>query len=280
MSKIAEFSRYVGLVVVLSAAILLAPRATVAAWAGLTGWVRSRWEDVTTWRPRTMRAEPHAVPVEIQIPVRRTRAHPEAELLEPQAAESPREAARALWGLGREVLEAGALALAVAGLAVRSAGRLVEVLPEPAVFAGDLLLVLATFVVMQRVIRDYPAHLLPALRHPRRPRPQRVPAAARPARAGRLDHALTLSLQTVAVFVTLAWPSELGRELAGTFGPHAAPGTAAVVAWACELPWLTVVALWLSRRTSPRLSAPLLTARPTLTLTVLPHDPLTEKLAA
>ena len=268
MSKVAEFSRYVGLVVLISSAILLAPRATVSAWAGAVSWVRSRWEDVTTWRPRTMRPEPHPVPVDIRIPVRRNWAHPEPELLEHTTEGGAKEAVRALWGLSREVLEAGALALAVGGLALRSAGRLVDVLPEVAVFVGDLLLVLATFVVMQRVIRDYPAELLPSVRHPRQARAERVPVVAAPARQGRLDHALHLVLIAVSLFVTLAWPGELGRQLARhAFGAGAAPGTTAVVAWACELPWLVVVCwllVWRAARPVPATSGavvPLPTAR-------------------
>ena len=257
MSKVAEFSRYVGLVVVISALILLAPRATVSAWAGAVGWLRSRWVDLITWRPRTMRAEPAPVPVHIQIPVRRNGDHPQAELLEHDVSETPRQAALALWGFSREVVEAGALALAVGGVALRAAARVMDVLPGPAVFAGDLLLVLATFLVMQRVIRDYPAHLLPSVLHPRQARPARVPAVSAPVRVGRVDHALQLVLLSVAMLVALAWPGELGTELARrAFGSASAPGTTAVVAWACELPWLAAVSLFLLRRTDRPAAAP------------------------
>ena len=43
MSEVAAFSRYVGLVVVLFAMVLVVPRMTVAAWNGLLAGVRSRW---------------------------------------------------------------------------------------------------------------------------------------------------------------------------------------------------------------------------------------------
>jgi hypothetical protein len=262
MSKVAEFSRYVGLVVLISAAILLAPRATVAAWAGLTGWIRSRCEDVVAWRPGTMPAEPRTVPVDIRIPARLGRAHPDAELLEHAATGSPREALRELWGLSREVVESGAVALAVGGVLLRWSGGLVEVLPEIAVFTGDLLLVLATFLVMQRVIRHYPAELLPSVRSPRRARASRLPAVAAPSPSGRLDHAVTLVLQAVVLFVALAWPSELGRELARVFGPGSGSGTTVVVAWACELPWLLVVCGFLAWRADRPLSATVATVVP------------------
>jgi hypothetical protein len=243
MSKIAEFSSYVGLVVLLSAVVLLSPRLTVAAWAGLTGWLRLRWLDVVTWRPRTVRAEPCTVPVDVRIGARFHGHH--AEVLEPAAPEGARQAVRRLWWLSREALEVGAVVLAVVAVLLRSAGQLVDLLPEPAVLAGDLLLVLATFLVMERIIRHYPAELLPSVRFPRRAHPGRVRALPVRRTAGRLDHAVELVGLAVGLLVVLAWPSQLGMYVGELRFGSTQGGV--LVGWAFELPWLLTVGAFLVR---------------------------------
>lgn len=236
VSKVAEFSSYVALVVLISTTVLLSPRATVRAWAGFTGWLHSRWQDVVTWRPRTQRAEPAALPVDVRVGALAHGHDP--EVLEPETPEGPRQAAHALWWLSREVLEGGALALAVIAVLLRSAGQLVDLLPEPAVLTGDLLLVLATFVMMQRIIRDYPSELLPSVRFPRRTHPGRTPTS-RVRRKGRLDHALELVVLSVGLLVLLTWPAQLGRYVGELRFGSAEAGV--LVAWALELPWLLAV---------------------------------------
>lgn len=248
MSKVAEFSSYVGLVVLISAMVLLSPRATVAACAGTTRWVRSRCQDLVTWRPRTVRQEPRSLPVEVHVGVRRNH---HGEVLEPSAPEGVRRATREVWRLGREVLEVGALVLAVIGILLRIAGSLVDVLPPVAVFVGDVGVVVATFLVMQRVIRYYPAELLPSARFPRRSRPVRVaapPVALR--RSGRLNHAIELVALTVVLLELLTWPSQLAMHLAGS-GREGA-GAQLAVGWASELLWLVAVGWVLTWESRPR----------------------------
>jgi len=245
VTEVAQFSSYIGLVVLISAVVLLAPRATVAAWATFCSWWRSRWQNTRAWRPRTVRAEPRALPVDVRVGARFHRHDP--EVLEPEAPEGARRAARQLWWLSREVVEVGAVLLAVVAVLLRSAGSLVDLLPEPAVLAGDLSLVLATFLMMARIIRDYPADLLPSVRFPRRQHPGRV-LAVPVRRRGRLDHALGLVALAVGLLVLLAWPSELGQYLGERrFG---SPRAGALVAWALELPWLVTLAGVLLRESS------------------------------
>jgi hypothetical protein len=240
MSQLAQFSRYVGLVVLISAAILLAPRATVAVWAGFTGWARS----VVGWRPgSTSVSEQRTLPVDVRVVVRLTRPH--GEVIEGSLPQRP---VRELWRLTREVLETGAVLLAVVGVALRSLGSTVDLLPEPAVMAADLLLVLATFLVLQRVVRDYPAlpsRILPISRS------RRIGLSRS---AGRLDHAMSLVVMTAGGFVLLAWPAQLGLHLASLgYGDQALPRL--LVSWACELPWLVLVGHVLARQ-APRSIAP------------------------
>ncbi len=234
MSQLAQFSRYVGLVVLIGAAILLAPRATVAVWTGFARRVRS----AAGWRPgTTVRAERRVLPVDVRVVVRLSR--PSGEVLEGSAPHRP---FHEVWELSREVLEAGAVVLALVGVVLRSLGSTVDLLPEPAVIAADLLLVLATFLVLRRVVRDYPA--VPSLVLPARRRSGR-PVTART--VGRLDHALSLVVLTAGGFVLLVWPSQLGLHLASAaYGDKPLAGL--LVGWACELPWLVVVGHVLARQ--------------------------------
>jgi hypothetical protein len=270
MSQLAQFSRYVGLVVLVSAAILLAPRATVAVWAGFTGWLRS----VVGWRPgTTVRSVQRAVPVDVRVVVRLS--HPHGEVIE---GSLPRRPVREVWHLTREVLEAGAVLLALLGVVLRSLGNAVDLLPEQAVLAADLLLVLATFLVLQRVVRDYP--VVPSLGLPMRRRNERVGVIRS---AGRLDHAMSLVVMTAGGFVLLAWPSQLGLHLASlVYGDRPLPRL--LIGWACELPWLVVVGHLLARR-EPRGIASVdvqhdVPATVPLPLRIRRHEPSSDQWAA
>jgi hypothetical protein len=251
MSRVAEFSSYVGLVVLISALVLLSPRLTVGAFARFTGWVRARVQDLLAWRPRTVRHEPTPLPVEISVGVPHRSSQDDHEVLEQSEPDGVRKAARAAWRTSRELVELGAVALAVIGILLRVAGSLVDVLPPAVVFVADVGVVVATFLVMQRVIRYYPAELLPSVRFPRRLRPVRVAAPVVALRhSGRLDHALQLVALTVVLLELLTWPGQLAMHLAGSRLEGA--GAQLAVGWASELLWLVAIAWVLTWESRPR----------------------------
>ena len=251
MSKVAEFSSYVGLVVLISSLVLISPRATVRVWAGMTGWVRSRFQELRSWRPRTVRLEPPPLPVEIQVGVPHGQTEDDREVLEQAEPEGVRRASRQLWHTSRELVEFGSLALAGIGILLRLAGSFVEVLPPPAVFVGDVGVVVATFLVMQRVIRCYPTDLLPSVRFGRRDRATRVAAPLVTTReSGRLDHAVQLVALTVVLLELLTWPSQLAVHLAGA-GLHST-GARVAVGWAAESVWLIIIVWVMTWESRPR----------------------------
>lgn len=252
MSRVAEFSSYVGLIVLISALILVSPRATVAVWGALLAWLRGRGQDLHAWRPRTVRQERRSLPVEVHVGPNDVHRSPHGELLEPPAPEGVGYAVRELWRIARELLEAGALVLAVTGILLRLAGTLVNQLPPVAVFLGDVGVVVATFLVMRRVIRCFPAELLPSVRFPRSSRPVRVTAPPMaPPRSGRLDHAVQLVALTVVLLELLTWPSQLAGYLTGARLSGA--GDQLAVGWAAELLWVVAIAWVLTWDSRPRI---------------------------
>jgi hypothetical protein len=242
MNEVVAFSRYIGVVVVVCALVLVAPRATVGAWAALVRWTHGRWHAVRTWRPGTVVATEQLVPVEISVGDRRG-ADP-GEVMHHQGLPRAWAAVRELAALTRDVLQGRALLLAVAGLTLRATSELVAQLPRAAVLTGDLLLVLGAFLVMQRTISTYPEEMLPALRNAFLPlrvtgRRSEVP------RGIRLRSLLQLAVLAPAFLLLLAWPGEIGRFVAEK--QFTGPGTTVITVWACELPWLVAVAWFLAR---------------------------------
>ncbi len=249
MSRVAQFTSYVGLVVLIAALVLLAPRLTVTAWIGLVRSIRTSWHRALTWRPGTTAAEPSDLQVEVTVGDRRASA-PD-EVLEADGVPTPLHAVRELWAMAREALEAGALVLAISGLLLRVTSVLVAQLPEPVVLASDLLLVVGTFLVMQRVIRDFPPTLLAAYL---RPSPERT--AALPGRRiqGRARHSLEMLLLAPGFLALVAWPVEIARFVAEK--QFTGPRDTVIVVWACELPWLLGLAWFLARPLLPRKAPP------------------------
>ena len=245
MSRVGEFTRYIGLVVLLSAVVLLAPRLTVSAWVGFTRGCRDRWHRARAWRPGTVAAEPAPVPVDVRVGDRR--ASDPDEVLEHHGFPDLVSAVRELWALAREAVEAGALTLALAGVALRTASALVQQLPEPVVLGSDLLLVLGAFLLLQRIVRDYPAGMLaPYLR----------PSAARASASGpaqarsRARHLLEMAVLAPGFLVLIAWPAEIGRFVAEK--QFSGPQSTVLVVWACELPWFLALTWFLARPLLPR----------------------------
>lgn len=260
MSDVAAFSSYIGLVVLVAALVLLVPRLTVSAWVGLLGFVRSRFHALRHWRPGTVVAEPDVIAVEVSVGDRA--ASDPDEVLEQHGHLQLRELPR----LAAEALEGHAVALAVAGLGLRLAGASVDRLPGPAVFAGDILLVLGAFLVMQRTIRDFPEEWLPRLAALARPTRVR---ASRPERLrGRTRHLLEMAVLAPAFGLLLAWPVEIGRAVAEA--QFTGPQDRVLVVWACELPWLVALVWFLARPLLPtprrkprgRHAAPVVALRP------------------
>jgi hypothetical protein len=236
MNPVVEFSRYVGLVVLVTTTVLLAPRATVGIWGAAGRWLRERWE--------TARRGPvchPTVPVEIRVPRTRARPHGDVELLEPSYRSLPlvAEISR-MRSLLIDLVESRALVLAGSGLLLRHLGEVVAQLPKAVVMTGDLLLVLATFLVMRSVIRDYPQEYLPR-RAPAQPR-RRVGARPDVGTAVGVQNPAVLLLMALGLVVLLAWPSQLGQQVAASRFSAAEVGRAGpLVALACELNWLLLV---------------------------------------
>ncbi len=246
MNEVVSFTRMIGLVVVGVALVLLAPRATVGAWAATVRGLRGTWHTLRTWRPGTVVAAEQIVPVEVTVVHGRPPGDHD-EVMDAGGLPRLRHAVRELWGLSVEVLQGSALLLAVTGLVIRLAPSLVGRLPEPVVLIGDLLLVLGAFFVMQRTIQNYPDEWLPALR--RAVLPQRVKGRETARRGGRVRHTLEMIALAPAFLALLAWPTEVGRFLAEK--QFTGPQSTVLVVWACELPWLVAIAWFLARPLLP-----------------------------
>jgi hypothetical protein len=230
VEQVVAFSRYVGLVVAVFAALLVAPRATTAGW----GFVRRglRREDTS----------PEVLPVDVRAGVRaephRRRGHlrhfhgaeadEDVEVLDAQA---PAKRVRRSGRLDLSVLdlvESRAVLLLLCGLLLRFLGDLVRLLPGGAVIVGDLVLVLVTFLVMRYVIYTYvPVEKVVA------------EVAPRMARAhAPFDQLLRVVLLSAAVVLLVTWPSQVGWQLASKALGGELREQRVLVAWACELPWL------------------------------------------
>ncbi len=247
MTQVVAFTRMIGLVVVVCALVLLAPRATVGAWAAAVRSVRAGWHGLRTWRPGTVVATDEVVPVEVRVVARRPDGQHD-EVIDAGGLPRLTHAVRELWSMAVELLQGSALALAVTGLAIRLAPGVVGRLPEPVVLAGDLLLVLGAFFVMQRTIATYPDEWLPALR--RAMLPHRVTGRQHDGRS-RTRHLLEMVALAPAFLALLAWPTEIGRFVAEK--QFSGPQETVLVVWACELPWLLAVAWFLARPILPPL---------------------------
>ena len=243
MSDVAAFSSYTGLVVLITALVLLVPRLTVSAWVGLVGSVRSALHRLVHWRPGTQVVVPEAIAVEVSVGDRRA-ADPD-EVLEQHGHLHLRE----LPELAAQVLEGHAVLLAVAGLGLRLSGASADLLPGPLVFAGDVLLVLGAFLVMRKTIHEFPEEWLPRLAE--LVRPTRVRARRAQAVRGRTRHLLEMLALVPAFALLLAWPVEVGRFVAEA--QFTGPQERVLVVWACELPWLVALVWFLAR---PLLPAP------------------------
>lgn len=239
MEQVVAFSRYVGLVVAVFAALLVAPRATSAAWAfARRGFRRAEEDAFTPVRVREgVRAGGHRH-------LRHFRGGDPLEEVEVLDTHGPRHrhrrrARRDLSPL-LDLVDSRAVLVLLTGLLLVFAGDLVRLLPRAAVMGGDLVLVLVTFLVMRHVIYTY----VPV---------ERVDLGRPFERAhAPFDQLMRLVLLSVAVALLATWPSQVGWQLA----THSLGGQLReqrfVVAWACELPWLLGLA-WLAVR--QRLSA-------------------------
>lgn len=224
MEQVVAFSRYVGLVVAGFAALLVAPRATTAAWAyARRGFRRAQHEELA--------------PVEVQAVVRGSgRRHlrhfhgadplDEVEVLDAQAPPRQRERRRVDLAPLVELVDRRAVLVLLTGLLLVFAGDLVRLLPEGAVMSGDLVLVVVTFLVMRHVIYSYvPVERLDVGR--------RIERAHAP-----FDQLMRLVLLSAAVALLLTWPSQVGWQLATHSVGGRLEDQRVLVAWACELPWL------------------------------------------
>lgn len=259
MSQVAQFSRYIGLVVLLASLVLLAPRLTVSAWTGTTRAVRSSWHRARFWRPGTQAAERTDAPVQVTVGDRQA-SEPD-EVLDAEATQHPWQVVRELWTMAREGLETCAVALAVTGLLLRTSTAFATSVPEAVVFGSDMLLVLGCFLVMQRVIRDYPPHLLPSALAPYL-RPSAARMGRRPEKVvrSRARHLVEMALLAPGFLVLVGWPAEIGRFVAEK--QFTGPQNQVIVVWACELPWFMALVWFLARPLLPR-RAPARHAAPT-----------------
>lgn len=233
MEQVVAFTRYVGLVVAVFAALLVAPRATTAAWAfARRGFRRA---EVDTY-----------VPVEVAAGVRTTGsghlrhfrggdAHDDIEVLDTHGTRRRRRSdERHALDLAPlvELVDRRAVLVLLTGLLLAFAGDLVRLMPGRGVLVGDLVLVLATFLVMRHVIYTYvPIERLDLGR--------RLERAHAP-----FDQLLRVVLLSAAVTVLVTWPSQVGWQLASHSVLHQ---QRVLVAWACELPWLLGL-MWVAAR--------------------------------
>ncbi len=250
MQQVLAFSRYVGLVVAVFAALLVAPHVTAEAWHRAKRGFRRVDDDalptpvhvregVRTPGTRHLRHFHGADPLE------------EAEVLDTHGAarRRPGHAARFELGWATDLVDSRAALVLLVGLLLVFAGDLLRALPGGAVLAGDLVLVLVTFLVMRRVVYAF----VPV---------ERVVAAVRPhvARAhAPFDQVLRLVLLATAVTLLATWPSQVGWQLATSTLDGRLRDSRAVIAWACELPWLMGLT-WLAVR--QRLATAPATRRP------------------
>lgn len=267
MSELARFSSYIGLVVLVGAVVLVAPRATVAGSVGVLRWLHGRVRAVRTWRPGTQVARDTVLPVEVRVG--RPTGAAGGEVLEEHRWPGPRQAVQELWDLTREVLEAGAVLLAVAGVTLRATAAVVSSLPGLVVLGADLLLVLGTFLVMQRVIRYYPADGLPSWRSALQ---GRVRTSAHVTPPARVRHTLSMLLLVPGFVLLVGWPLEIGRFVA--HAQFTGPRSTVLVVWATELPWLVGLAWLLARPLLPR--RPARHARPSAPVLLLRRRPVEE----
>jgi hypothetical protein len=229
VEQVVAFSRYVGLVVAVFAALLVAPRATASAW------------DLARRGFRPAEDDEQPTPVHVREGVRaRRRRHlhhfhgddpsDEVEVLDisvgrparGRRAERHRPDLTALV----ELVDSRAVLVLLTGLLLVFAGDLVRLLPGGAVLGGDLLLVVVTFLVMRHVIYHYvPVERLEL--------PARLERAHAP-----FDQLLRLVLLSTAVALLLTWPSQVGWQLASRSLGGQLHDQRVLVAWACELPWL------------------------------------------
>jgi hypothetical protein len=221
VEQVVAFSRYVGLVVAVFAALLVAPRATAAAWAfARRGFRRATVEEFTPVHVRPgVRTSSHGH-------LRHFRGEDPLDEVEVLDTHGPRHGtARSLPDLGPvvELVSSRAVLVLLSGLLLVFAGDLVHLLPAKAVLGGDLALVAATFLVMRQVIYSYvPLERLDLGR--------RLERAHAP-----FDQLMRVVLLSAAVTLLLTWPSQVGWQLASHSLLH---DERMLVAWACELPWL------------------------------------------
>ena len=232
MEQVVAFTRYVGLVVAVFAALLVAPRATTAAWAfARRGFRRAEVDEF--------------LPVEVAAGVRTTGSghlrhfrgddpHDDIEVLDTHGGRLSRGDREHRLDVAPlvELVDRRAVLVLLSGLLLAFAGDLVAVLPGRGVLLGDLVLVAVTFLVMRHVIYTYvPVERLDLGR--------RLERAHAP-----FDQLLRVVLLSAAVTVLVTWPSQVGWQLASHSVLHQ---QRALVAWACELPWLLGL-MWVAAR--------------------------------
>lgn len=238
MEQVVAFSRYVGLVVAVFAGLLLAPHATAEVWHRAKRGFR-RVDD-----------DPLHTPVHVREGVRTPGARhlehfhgadplDEAEVLDTHAAQRrrTRHARRVDLGWVGALVDSRAALVMLVGLVLVFAGDVVRLLPGRAVLAGDLVLVLVTFLVMRSVIYAF----VPLERWAEAVRPH-VARAHAP-----FDQVLRLVLLATAVTLLATWPSQVGWQLATSTLGGQLRDARVLVAWACELPWLMGLT-WLAVR--------------------------------
>ena len=230
MEQVVAFTRYVGLVVAVFAALLVAPRATATAWAfARRGFRRAEVDEY--------------VPVEVAAGVRTQGSghlrhfrgddpHDDIEVLDTHGEH--RREKRHRWEVAPlvELVDRRAVLVLLTGLLLAFAGDLVRLLPGVGVLGGDLVLVGLTFLVMRNVIYTY----VPVERFDLGRRLERAHAP--------FDQLLRLVLLSAAVTVLVTWPSQVGWQLASHSVLHQ---QRVLVAWACELPWLLGL-MWVAAR--------------------------------
>jgi hypothetical protein len=229
VQQVVAFSRWVGLVVAVFAALLLAPPVTSELWHRAKRGFRPLDDD------------PLHTPVHVREGVRTAgRRHlqhfhgsdplDEAEVLDTHAIQRRRRrhVQRLDVGWLLELVDRRAALVLVAGLLLVFAGDLLRLLPGGAVMAGDLVLVALTFLVMRHVIYTY----VPVERVAEAVRPHVVRAHAP------FDQVLRVVLLAIAVTLLVTWPSQVGWQLATNTLGGRLRDSRVVIAWACELPWL------------------------------------------
>ncbi|MCU1599357.1 MAG: hypothetical protein JWO22_66 [Frankiales bacterium] len=234
MEQVVAFSRYVGLVVAVFAALLVAPRATSAAWAYARRGFRAATEvDFTPVRVR------EGVRTDGQRHLRHFHGDDPLDQVEVLDTHGPRHRtrrARLELAPALELVDSRAVLVLLTGLLLVFAGDLVRLLPGGAVMTGDLVLVVVTFLVMRHVIYTYvPVERLDLGRPLER--------AHAP-----FDQVMRLVLLSVAVTLLATWPSQVGWQLASHSLGGELRDQRVVVAWACELPWLLGLAWFVARQ--------------------------------